>query len=152
MLYVMNFSLQSRVICLNFSSIQTLTLRNCSVKAFLCIWFIRYRDGWVLGTWWWTRQFQSLLVVKKTLESPLNCKEIKAINLKGNQSWIFIGRSHAEAEAPVLWLPDVWSQLIGKDPDAEKDWRQEEKGDNRGWDSWIASSTQSTQIWANSGR
>jgi len=67
-------------------------------------------------------------VLEKTLESPLDCKEVKPINPKGNQSWIFIGRTDAEAEAPILWPPDVMSWLIRKDPDAGKDWGQEEKG------------------------
>ena len=67
-----------------------------------------------------------LLVLEKTLESPLDSKEIKPVNLKGNQPWIFIGRT--DAETPILWLPNVKSWLIGKDPDAGKDWRQEEKG------------------------
>ena len=69
-------------------------------------------------------------VLEKTLESPLDCKEIKTINSKGNQSWIFTGRT--EAEAPILWLPDAKSWLIGKDPDAGKDWRQEGKGMTEG--------------------
>ena len=62
-------------------------------------------------------------MLEKTLESPLDSKEIKLVNLKGNQSWIFIGRTDAEAESPVLWPPDVKIWLIGKDPDAGKDWR-----------------------------
>ena len=66
-------------------------------------------------------------LVLKALESPLDCKEIKPVNPKGNQSWILIGRTDAEAEAPILWLPDVKNWLTGKDPDAGKDWRQEEK-------------------------
>ena len=66
-------------------------------------------------------------MLDKTLESPLDCKEIKPVNPKGNHSWIFIGRTDAEAEAPILWPPDEKSRLIGKDPDAGKDWRQEEK-------------------------
>ena len=65
--------------------------------------------------------------VEKSVESPLNSKEIKPVNPKGNQSWMFIGRTNAEAEATVLWPPNAKSWLIGKDPDAEKDWRQEEK-------------------------
>ena len=65
---------------------------------------------------------------EKTLESPLNCKEIQPVHLKGNQPYIFIGRTDAEAEAPILWPPDAKSQLPGKDPDAGKDWRQKEKG------------------------
>ena len=70
-------------------------------------------------------------MLEKTLESPLDYKEIKPVNLKGNQLWIFIGRTDAEAEAPQLWPPDVNSWLIWKDPDAGKDWGQEEKGKQR---------------------
>ena len=66
-------------------------------------------------------------MLEKTLESPLDSKEIKPVNPKGNESWIFIARSDAEAEAPILWPSDAKSQFIGKDPDAGKDWRQEEK-------------------------
>ena len=69
-----------------------------------------------------------IVVLEKTLESPLDCKEIKPVNPKGNQPWIFIGKTDAEAEAQILWPPDVKSRLIGKDPDAGKDSRQEEKG------------------------
>ena len=68
------------------------------------------------------------MVLEKTLQSPLNCKNIKLFNPKGKQSWIFIGRTDAEAETPVLWPPDAKNWLTGKDPDAGKDWRQEEKG------------------------
>ena len=76
------------------------------------------RKNWCFGT----------VVLEKTLESPLDCKQIKPVNPKGNQSRIFIGRTDAEAEALVLWLPDAKKWLIEKDPDAGKDWRQEEKG------------------------
>ena len=79
----------------------------------------------LLGIWC----FQTV-VLEKTLESPLDCEEIKPVNPKENQSWIFIGRTDAEAETPILWPPDVKSWLIVKDPDAGKDWRQEEKGTN----------------------
>ena len=89
--------------------------------------------------WCWRRQ---------TLESPLDSKEIKPVHPKGNQSWIFIGRTDAKAEAPILWPFDVKSWLIGKDPDAGKDWGQE--GVDRGWDGWMASLTQWTWVWANS--
>ena len=68
------------------------------------------------------------LVLEKTLESPLDNKEIKSVHPKGNQSWILIGRTDAEAEALILWSPDAKNRLTGKDPDAGKDWRQEEKG------------------------
>ena len=76
-----------------------------------------------------------IVVLEKTLESPLDCKEIKPVNLKGNQPWIFTGRTDAEAEAPILWAPDGKSQLIGKDPGLRKDWRQLEKG-KTGWKLW----------------
>ena len=75
------------------------------------------------------------------VRSPLNCKEIKPVNHKGDQSWIFIGRTDAEAEAPILWPPDMKNWFIGKDPDAGKDWRQEEKGMTEdemvGWHHWL---------------
>ena len=81
------------------------------------------------------------VVLEKTLESPLDCKEIQPVHPKGNQSWIFIGRTDAEAETPILWPPDAKNQLIGKDPNAGKDWRQEEKGMTEdemvGWHHWL---------------
>ena len=94
------------------------------------------KESWVLKNWcFWT------VVLETTLESPLDCKEIKPINPKGYQSWIFIGRTDAKAEAPILWPPDVKSWLIGKVPDAGKDWRQEEKGMTKdevvGWYHWF---------------
>ena len=88
---------------------------------------------------------QSNRMLEKTLETPLDCKEIKPVNPKGNQSWIFIRRTDAEAEAPILWRPDAKSQLIRKDPDAGKDWGQEEKEVTR-WDGWMASPTQWTRV------
>ena len=69
-----------------------------------------------------------IVVLEKTLESPLDCKELKPVNPKGNQPWIYIERTDAEVEAPVLWPPDVKSQLTGKDPDTGKDWKEKEKG------------------------
>ena len=87
------------------------------------MWKLDYKETWTLKNWFfWT------VVLEKTLESPLDCKEIQPVHPKGNQSWIFIGRTDAEAETPTLWSPDVKSWLTGKDPDAGKDWRQEEKG------------------------
>ena len=79
------------------------------------------------------------VLLEKTLESPLDCKEIQPVNPKGNQSWILIGRTDAEAETPILWPPDVKSWLIWKDPDAGKNWRQEEKGKMRWLDGIIDS-------------
>ena len=88
------------------------------------IWMreLDHKEGWMLKNWC----FQ-IVVVENTLESPLESKEMKPVNPKGNQPWIFIGRRDAEAEAPILWPPDVKSRLIGKDPDSGKDWGQEEK-------------------------
>ena len=91
------------------------------------------------------------VVLEKTRESTLDCKEIKPVNPKGNQSWISIGRTDAEDEATIPWPPDAKSWLIGKDPDAGKDWRQEKKG-MKGWDGWMASLAWWTWVWANSGR
>ena len=88
---------------------------------------------------------------KKTLESDLDGKEVKPVNPKGNQSWIFIGRTDAEYEAPTLWPLYVKDWLIIKDSDTGKDWRQEEKGMTRGWDGLIASPTWWTWVWASSG-
>ena len=87
------------------------------------MWELDYKESWVPKNWcFWT------VVLEKTLESPLDCKEIQPVHPKGNQSWIFIGRTDAEAETPILWPPDAKGQLIWKDPDVGKDWRQEEKG------------------------
>ena len=87
------------------------------------MWELDYKESWVpKNRCFWT------VVLEKTLESPLDCKEIQPVNPKGNQSWIFIGRTDAEAEALILWPPDKKNWLIWKDPDAGKDWRWEEKG------------------------
>ena len=100
------------------------------------MWELDYKEIWALKNWWfWT------VVLEKTLESPLDFKEIHPVNPKGNQSWLFIGRTDAEAETPILCLPDGKNWLIGKDPDAGKDWRQEEKGTTEdemvGWHHWL---------------
>ena len=89
----------------------------------LQMWELDHKEGWVPKNWcFWT------VVLEKTLESPLDCKKIKLVNPKRSQFWLFIGRTDVEAETPVLWPPDTKSWLIGKDPDAGKDWRLEEKG------------------------
>ena len=89
----------------------------------LWMWELDYKESWAPQNWcFWT------VVLEKNLESPLDSKEIQQVHPKGNQSWIFIGRTHVEAETPILWPPDTKSWLNGKDPDAGKDWRQEEKG------------------------
>ena len=100
------------------------------------MWELDYKEGWAPKNWcFWT------VMLEKTLESPLGCKEIKPVNPKGNQFWIFIERTDAEAEAPILWPPDVRNWLTGKDPDARKDLGQEGKGmtDNEmvGWHHWL---------------
>ena len=88
------------------------------------MWELNHKEGWALKNWgFWT------VVWEKTLESPLDSKEIKPVNSKENQPWIFTGRTDAEASASIVWSPDVKSRLIGKDPDAGKDWGQEEKGE-----------------------
>ena len=87
------------------------------------MWELDSKDGWALKNWcFWT------VVLEKTPESPLDCKEIQPVHSKGDQSWVFFGRNDAKAEIPVLWPRDAKSWLIWKDPDAGKDWRQEEKG------------------------
>ena len=87
------------------------------------MWELDYKESWVLKTWcFWT------VVLEKTLESPLDCKEIQPVHPKGDQSWVFIGKTDVEAETPIFWPPDVKSWIIWEDPDAEKDWGQEEKG------------------------
>ena len=89
----------------------------------LRMWDLNHKESWAPKNWcFWT------VVLEKTLESPLDCKEIQSVNSKGNQSWIFIERTDAEAAAPILWPPDMKNQLSAKDTDAGKDWGQEEKG------------------------
>ena len=105
------------------------------------IWFY-VSITWIL--WCWT------VVLEKTLESPLDCKKIKPVNPKGHQSWIFIGRTAADAEAPILRSPDAKNWLLGKDPDAGKV-KAGREGDDRGWDGWKASPTQWTWVWASFG-
>ena len=106
------------------------------------MWELDYKESWALKNWcFWT------VVLEKTLESPLNCKEIQPVHPKGDQSWVFTGRTDAEDETPILWPPDAKNWFIWKDPDAGKDWGQEEKGTTEdemvGWHHW--------QLWATSG-
>ena len=107
-------------------------------------WELDYKESWAPKNWcFWT------VVLEKTLESPLDCKEIQPIHSKGDWSWPFFGRNDAEAETPVLWPLHAKSWLIGKDSDAGRDFRQ---GENRGWDGWMASLTWWMWVWVNSGR
>ena len=100
------------------------------------MWELDHKGYWVLKNWC----FQTV-VLEKTFESPLQSKEIKPVNPNGNQSWIFIGMTDDKAEAPILWPSDAKNQLIGKDPDAGKDWGQEEKGRTEDemvrWHHWL---------------
>ena len=100
------------------------------------MWELYHKEAWALKNWhFWT------MVLEKTLESPLDIKEIKPVNPEGKQSWIFIGRTDAEVEAPIIWPPDVKSWLTGKEPDAGKSWGQEEKvmteDEMVGWHHWL---------------
>ena len=100
------------------------------------MWELDHKESWMLKNWcFWT------VVLKETLERPLDCKEIQPVHPKGNQAWIFIGKTDAEAETPILWPPDAKNWLIGKEPDAGKDWRREEKGMTEdemvGWHHWF---------------
>ena len=90
------------------------------------MWELDYKEGWVSKNWCFWIEF-----LEKTLDSSLDCKEIKPVNPKGNQPWVFIRWTDVETETPVLWPPDANSQLNGKDPDAGEDWGQEEKGQQR---------------------
>jgi len=99
------------------------------------MWELDHKESWALKNWcFWTVELE------KTLESPLDCKEIQPVHPKGNQSWMFIGRIDAEAATPILLPPDMKNWLFGKDPDAEKE------------DGWMASPTQWSWVWASSGR
>ena len=103
-------------------------------------------EGWVLKNWcFWA------VVLEKTLEIPLDCKEIQSVLSEGDQPWDFFERNDAKAETAVLWPPDAKNWLIGKDSDAGRDWGQDEKG-TTGWDGWVASRTLWTWVWVNSRR
>ena len=102
----------------------------------LWMWELDCEESWVLKNWcFW------IVVLEKTLESPLDCNEIQPVHPKGDQSWVFIGRTDAKPETPIFWPPDAKGWLIGKDPDAGKDWGQEEKGTTEdemvGWHHWL---------------
>ena len=113
----------------------TLTFTGKISSSHVWMWELDYKESWVPKIWcFWT------VVSEKTLEIPLDWKEIKAVNPKRNQSWIFIGRTDAKPEAPIIWPPDT-NNWLWKDPDAGKDWRWEEKEGNRGWDGCMESPT-----------
>ena len=107
-------------------------------------WVLDYKESWAPKNWcFWT------VVLEKTLESPLDCKEIQPVHPKGNQSWIFTGRTDAEVETPLLWPFDVKNWLIGKDPGWER-LKAGGEGEDRGWDGWMTSLTRWTCIWVSS--
>ena len=126
----------------------TLPTRVCTFKAMIFfsshvwMWELDHKEGWELKNWCFRT-----VVLEKTLESPLDGKEIKPVSPKGNQPLIFIGRT--DAEAPIFWPPDVKSQLIGKDPDGGKDWRSKagEEGDDRGWDEFEQELMKDREPW-----
>ena len=110
------------------------------------MWDLGYKESWMPKNWcFWT------VVLEKTLESPLDCKEIQPVHPKRNQSWILVGRTDAKAESPIFWPPDVKMWLIWKDPDAGADWRQEGKGTTEAWEWWMSSPILWTGIWVSSG-
>ena len=110
------------------------------------MWELDCEESWAPKNWcFWT------VVLEKTLESPLDCKEIQPVYPKRDQSWVFIGRTDAEAETPALWPPHAKSWLFGKDSDAGRDWGAGGEGNDRGWDGWMASPTWWTCVWVNSG-
>ena len=119
------------------------------------LWMLEldHKEGWAPKNWCF-----STVVLEQSFESPLDCKEIQPVHPEGNQLWIFIGRTDAEAEAPILWPPDAKNWLTGKDPTYWKRpscWerlRAGEKRGDRGWDGWMASPNKWTWVWANSGR
>ena len=113
------------------------------------MWESDHKESWALKNWcFWTVVLEKK---KKTLESPLDCKEIQPVHPKGNQSWVFIGRTDAEAETPILWPPDVKNLTHWKRPWCWERLRAGGEGDDRGWDGWMASPMQWTWVWVSSG-
>ena len=126
--------LKSRdMLCQKFESSQSYGFSSSHVW----MWELNYKESWVLKNW----SFLTM-VLEKTFESPLDCKEIQSVHSEGDQSWVFTGKTDVEAETPILWPPVVKNWLIGKDPDAGKDWSQEENGMTEdemvGWHHWVS--------------
>ena len=120
----------------NFANKGPFSQRYGFSSSHVWMWELGYKVSWAPKNWcFWN------VVLEKTLESPLDCEEIQSVHPKGNQSWMFIGRTDAEAETPILRPPDVKNWLIWKDPDAGRDWGQEEKGTTEdemaGWHHWL---------------
>ena len=110
------------------------------------MWDLDCEESWALKNWCFRT-----VVLEKTLESALDCKEIQSVHSKGDQSWVFFGRNDATAQSPIIWAPRVKSWLIGKDFDAGRDWGQEKKGTTEDEIGWMASLTRWTWVWVNSG-
>ena len=127
-------------ISLNEATDKGLSSQGCVFSSsHVWMWEVDQKESWVLKNWcFWT------VVLEKILESLLDCKEIQTVHPKGDQSWIFIGRTDTEAEVPILWPPDAKYWVTGKDPDAGNDWRQEEKGMTENemvrWHHWFGGS------------
>ena len=109
------------------------------------MWELNYKESWMLKKWWFW-----IMVLEKTLESPFDCKEIQPVHPNGNKSWIFIGRTDAESETPILWPSDA-KNWHWKRPWCWERLKAGGEGDDRGWDGWMASLTNWTWIWAGSG-
>ena len=119
--------------------------REFQKNIYFCFIDLNCEEGWAPKNWcFWN------VVLEKTLESPLDCKEIQPVHSEGDQPWDFFGRNNAKTETPVLWPPHVKSWLIGKDSDAGRDWGAGGEGDNRGWDGWMALLTQWMWLWVDS--
>ena len=117
----------------------------CFSSSHIWMWELDYKVSWALKNWcFWT------VVLEKTLESPLDCKEIQPVHPKGNQSWILTGRTDAEAKTPRLWPPDANNLAHWKRPWCWERLKVGGEGDNRGWDGWMASLTRWTWVWASS--
>ena len=122
-----------------------MTKLNWFSSSHVWMWELDYEESWAPKNWcFWT------VVLEKTLEIPLDCKEIQPVYYKGNQSWIFIGWTDAEAETPILWPPDAKNWLTGKRPCWWERLKAGGKGDGRGWDGWMVSPTRWTWVWASS--
>ena len=114
-------------------------------RSYVWMWDLDYTESWVPKNWCFCT-----VMLEKTLESPLDCKDIKPVHPKGSQSWIFIGRTDAEAKTSVLWPPDVKSWTHLKRPWCWERWKVRGEGDNREWDGWMALPTRWTWIWVSS--
>ena len=138
-----NFRRTKELLCWHYFANKGPTIQSCGFSSSnVWMWELDYKESWEPKNWcFWA------VVLEKTLESPLDSKKIHPVHPKGDQPWVFFGRTHAETETPILCPPDVKNWLIWKDPDAGK---MKGEGDDRGWDGWMPSPTQWTWVWVNS--